>query len=211
MVERIGCLTEEVKTFGLRIPGYRAAEVQVDLTEELFETVQILEDRTRLFLRVGRWSKKKKTADQKWENNSVQNGKHRACCCSRIVDRFKLERKFVLHIVTEDSSRTSPSPARLRSDDAHTQNTGNNQATSSRLRDLPDWLEEFTEDLEDTEVQAPANTSQDSDSERLLKCYRGSTVFTLTSRKTEIGKSACEQKRKGLLARLYLEQKSLVT
>ena len=37
------------------------------------------------------------------------------------------------------------------------------------LRDLPEWLEQFTDDLEDTEVHAPAHISQDSDSERLAK------------------------------------------
>ena len=34
MLERIGCLLEEGKTFGLRIPGYRAVEIQADFTEE---------------------------------------------------------------------------------------------------------------------------------------------------------------------------------
>ena len=49
--------------------------------------------------RVGRWSKA--TADQEWENNSLQHGKLLSYCCARIVDRFiKLERKFVFHIVT---------------------------------------------------------------------------------------------------------------
>ena len=37
------------------------------------------------------------------------------------------------------------------------------------LRDLHEWLEEFTDNLEDTEVHAPAHISQDSDSERLSK------------------------------------------
>ena len=38
-----------------------------------------------------------------------------------------------------------------------------------RLRDLPEWLEEFTGNPEDTEVRAPAHISQDSDSERPTK------------------------------------------
>ena len=38
-----------------------------------------------------------------------------------------------------------------------------------RLRDLPQWLEEFTDNLEGTEVHAPAHISQDSDSERPTK------------------------------------------
>ena len=54
-----------------------------------------------------------------------------------------------------------------------TKNTNKNgdiiPASGNRLRDLPEWLEEFTENLEDKEVPAsrdtPANTSQDSDTE----------------------------------------------
>ena len=34
---------------------------------------------------------------------------------------------------------------------------------TDRLRDFPEWLEEFTDNLEDTEVSAPAHTSQDSE------------------------------------------------
>ena len=32
--ERIGSFIEEVKTFGLSVPRYRAAEIEVDFTEE---------------------------------------------------------------------------------------------------------------------------------------------------------------------------------
>ena len=60
----------------------------------------------------------------------------------------------------QDSSSISPSPARLRREDTC------HQATRDRLRDLPDWLEEFTDNLEDAEVPAPAHTYHDSDSER---------------------------------------------
>ena len=119
--------------------------------------------------------------------NSVQYRTLRAFCCPRIVDRIlKLERKFVLHIVTAGHVWWYPSsPAVQRSDDTHArasrnrgdpaknQNKNNNmdnrQAPSDRVRDLRVWLVEFTENLEDTEVPAlrdtPANTSQDSDSE----------------------------------------------
>ena len=61
----------------------------------------------------------------------------------------------------QDSSTTSPSPAKLRSDDTHDQASGdrgdppkiknkkdnedNNQATRNRFRGLPAWLEEITE------------------------------------------------------------------
>ena len=44
-----------------------------------------------------------------------------------------------------------------------------NRASDDRLRDLPEWLEEITENLGDTEVPAPAHISHDSDSERPTK------------------------------------------
>ena len=34
------------------------------------------------------------------------------------------------------------------------------QATGDRLRDLPEWLEEFTHNLEDTKALVPAHVSQ---------------------------------------------------
>ena len=40
-----------------------------------------------------------------------------------------------------------------------------NRDSDERLRDLPDWLEEFTHNLENTEMFVPAHISQDSDSE----------------------------------------------
>ena len=39
----------------------------------------------------------------------------------------------------------------------------NKGAAGDSLRDLLEWLQEFTEDLEDTEVAAPAHISHDSD------------------------------------------------
>ena len=77
----------------------------------------------------------------------------------------------------QDSSITSSSPATQRSDkqapgdqrdSTETQNKykmqNDKQATGDRLRDLPEWLQEFTENLEDTETPVPAHVSQDSDS-----------------------------------------------
>ena len=104
---------------------------------------------------------------------------------------------------------TSPSPARLRSDDTLSQASGirgdlpkiskkekkkdNIQATRSRLRDLPEWLEEFTDNLEDAEVPALANTSEDSDSERPAKVgTKEAVVFILTSQETKIAKNTSE-------------------
>ena len=85
----------------------------------------------------------------------------------------------------QDSSSTTASPPRLRSEFTRDQVSGdrsdpsknqkqnknqdNQEAAGSRLRDLPEWLKEFTENLEDTEAPALANTSHDSDSERTTK------------------------------------------
>ena len=47
------------------------------------------------------------------------------------------------------------------------------------MRDLSEWLEEFTDNLEDTEVPSPANTSHDPDSERPAKVVsRKHSIFT---------------------------------
>ena len=42
-------------------------------------------------------------------------------------------------------------------------NKDNQQAAGNRLRDLPEWLEEFTDNLGDAEVPASAHISHDSD------------------------------------------------
>ena len=54
-----------------------------------------------------------------------------------------------------------PSPDQKKKD--------NKGTTGNRLRDFPEWLQEFTDNLEDTEVPASAYISHDSDSERLTK------------------------------------------
>ena len=62
-----------------------------------------------------------------------------------------------------DTRRSDDEAQGYRRDPPNIQNNnkkkGNNQATRSRVRDLPEWLEEFTDILEDTEVAAHANTS----------------------------------------------------
>ena len=65
-----------------------------------------------------------------------------------------------------------------------------------RLRDLHEWLEEFTDILKDAEVPASAHISQDSDSERPTKAVSKSRMhsFLFTSQKTELAKSGCQSK-----------------
>ena len=81
------------------------------------------------------------------------------------------------------SSSTCPSPTLERSDEAASvnwcethpetktkiQKRDGNRDSDNRLRDLPEWLEEITDNLEDTKALATAQISQDSDSERSTK------------------------------------------
>ena len=47
------------------------------------------------------------------------------------------------------------------------------------MRDLPEWSEVFTQNLEDTEVPAPAHISHDSDSKRpILVAPRKHSILT---------------------------------
>ena len=106
-------------------------------------------------------------------------------------------------------------PVSERSDELAPGNRSRNAARDSEhsndhLRDLPAWLEEFIENLENTEVPAAAHISHDSGSERPKKWHQGSTVFILTSQKTRIAKSACEPKWQGLFAEDVLAQSNLV-
>ena len=146
---------------------------------ELFVTVQILDD-TPAVLSLGVLCEEHGGANE-WASGQKQhltkNGKTILCN----------KEKFVLIVLPGLSSSSSASssctsepldslgmsPARLRSDDTHAQTSGNrgdptktkiknqkkgnNQATSCRLRDLPERLEEFTCNLEHTEVPSTRN------------------------------------------------------
>ena len=67
--------------------------------------------------------------------------------------------------------------------------------SEDHLRDLPEWLEEFADDLEGPALHAPAHISQDSDSERPTKVVsksRKQSIY-IHFQKTEIEKSAREE------------------
>ena len=59
------------------------------------------------------------------------------------------------------------------------QKRDDNRDSDDRLRYLPGWLEEFTDDLEDTELLAPAHISQDSDLERPTKVVFKSRMHSI--------------------------------
>ena len=86
-----------------------------------------------------------------------------------------------VHLQVQQQSE-DPAPGNWR-DSPETQDKkkkrDNNQASEDRLRDLPEWLVEFTENLEDAQVPAPAHASHDSDSERPLKVVsRKHSIYT---------------------------------
>ena len=82
-----------------------------------------------------------------------------------------------------------PAPGNWRETNRTTQNQNKkrngNRDSDDLLRDLPEWWEELTDNLEDTDMPVPAHIAQDSDSEGFLA--------------------------EDALAKQYLEQKSLVT
>ena len=112
----------------------------------------------------------------------------------------------------DTSDDTSSSPAQTRSDSTSIPASGN------RLRDLPEWLEEFTEHLEDegvfsTKGTHPQKTSQGSDSERPNKVVsrkHGFYVLLPKGQNCEICKRTCTLAGSALVMQ-YLEQKTLVT
>ena len=77
--------------------------------------------------------------------------------------------------------------------------------SGDRLRDLPEWLEEFTDNLEDTVMLVPAYSSRDSDSDRptkvvsKLRKHSIKTHFTKdriceVCKRTKITRSPCRRR-----------------
>ena len=105
----------------------------------------------------------------------------------------------------QDSSRTSSSPATERSgepapgnwrDSPKTQNKtkrDNNRASRDRLRDLAEWLEEFTEKSRRyRSACARAHVVTNQIRNVLQKWHSRKHSIFLTSRKIEIARHACE-------------------
>ena len=84
---------------------------------------------------------------------------------------------------SSSSSCTPPSPAAERSDELAPRNWSrdppktqnrfqkkkNYKSSDDRFRDLPEWLEEFADNLEGAELPAPAHSSLDTDSKRPMR------------------------------------------
>ena len=120
-----------------------------------------------------------------WENHSWKNlsslGAERVINLQRtkvypqilvpVRPQHRHRRTRQVHLQVQQQSE-DPAPGNWR-DSPKTQDKkkrrDNNQASEDRWRYLPEWLVEFTENLEDAQVPAPAHASHDSDSERPTK------------------------------------------
>ena len=77
-----------------------------------------------------------------------------------------------------------------------------NRDSDDRLQDPPEWLEEFTDNLEDTEMPVPAHISQDSDSERptrVVSKSRKHRIFTHFPKRPKLRSMLANQNYKGSL------------
>ena len=137
--------------------------------------------RKRIFLRVVQRSKPRLT----------NNGKGFLCKAENVVPLFvpglssSSGTSSSSTSPPQDSSSTSPSPELQRSDE---------QAPGDCCRELPQWLEEFTDNLEDTDTPVPAHVSQDSGSEhptKVVSQFRKHCI-EVTSKKNEIAKCVYE-------------------
>ena len=85
----------------------------------------------------------------------MQDGKIRACCCPGIVVKFRRTHQALLRVqqvyeVTKERQDTGAIPSTPRTKIQMKDNQG---GAGNRLRDLPEWLEEFTDNLEAVEQQ----------------------------------------------------------
>ena len=164
---------------------------------DLFVAVKLLEDtagcsltrktlpRSRTFLRVDQWPEA--TTHQRWQTDKVQHGELRTDRCPWFIDKlFKPSYTYISNISIAGSSSSCKHPASTRSESTsgtawaspshepaenrkRNRNGDNETVRGNPLLDLPEWLEEFTENLEDESVpahrDAPASSSRVTASE----------------------------------------------
>ena len=120
--------------------------------------------RTRIFIWVDQWSKT--TANTKWQNIcAIRKMSCRllskdwrlvspARAQVRLLHRYRRTSLMVsLQVQQRNEVTTRTSRNRSRNSIKNKSKNGDNvQASRNRLRDMPDWSEEFTENLEDKEV-----------------------------------------------------------
>ena len=136
--------------------------------------------------------------DQRREEYYLPNGQHRTSCRSSVSHQFW--KRFVVNIATAGFVFNKSSPPRewcgSPSQTRNNKKRDGSRDADDRLRDLLEWLEDFTDNTGDAELPASAHISQDSDSERPTKVVLKPRTHSiiLTSQKTESAKSACEPK-----------------
>ena len=143
---------------------------------------------------------------------SVQDGKVRASCCPWSVVNFWFH--FILQAKWRSGTRKrTPFTDKTQHRNKKRDTT---RASDDRLRDLPEWLEEFTEK---SRRCRSACTRKHFSGLRFGTSYNRSTEEAQclhTSKKIEIAKCGCEPRWQGLLveaalAKQCFEQESLVT
>ena len=138
----------------------------------------------------------------------MQNRQFRTSCGSKVIHRCW--KRLVLYIATArlvkfifKSEQLHALPPSLTQKKNKNNKRDDSQDADDCLRDLPEWLEEFTDNPEDTELLGSAHSSPASDSERLRKSgmkIKEGTTFVLTSQETIIVGSARERRSQGTLA-----------
>ena len=179
--------------------------------------------RPRILLWVGQRSKT--TVDQRGGDNWMQNGQLRTFCRSSVIqiwERFAGNIDTAGLVVNKSSSvakwRTSPTKVvRINLPKTKTKMDDKKDADDP-LADLPILLEDFTDNLEATEVHAPAHMSHYSDSERPTKVVSKSRKHSTCThfqrpklRSLLANQNDQSSSQNSHLAKFYLEHKSLVT
>ena len=99
------------------------------------------------------------------------------------------------HLASGNRAASSSSSGSERSDELATRKLGQESLSEDKkdakdlLADLPFWLEDFTDNLEVTELPAPAHSSRDSDSEhnpKVVSKTRMHSIYTPKDRKCDV-------------------------
>ena len=83
------------------------------------------------------------------------------------------------------------------------QKRDDNRDSDDRLGDLPEWLEEFADNLEDTEVPAPGHISHYSDSERPTEVDQEAQYLCSLPKRSKLRSMLANQNDKGSLQKAH--------
>ena len=170
----------------------------------IFVTVQLLED-TPAVLSLGKLCKEH-AYTYEWtcgrEPRLTTNGNHTLCRCENFVP---LVVPGLSSSSTTSSSSTSPpqdqsvslDPANMRSNEGSTGNCSEGVAGNCNWEGTPEWLEDFTGELQDRRKYLHAQIFLMTQIRNVLyKWHHGSTVFLLTSQHTK-NREVCKRTTEG--------------